>query len=179
MREEGYWAVVAKAAALLFLAAVVQVAIAAPIEVAGGAPDVLLVTLVAVAFVRGSIFGAVAGFAAGFVLDVATLETLGVSSLLLTQVGYWVGRYGETTGRDRRYAPFLSVGVATALYAVGGFVLHFLLGEQPSAEQILVRGLLPTVVLNVALAPLVVAASRRLLQPGERFERPGRVRLVG
>ena len=31
--------------------------------------------------------------------------------------GYWIGRYGETTGRDRTHAPFVSVAVVTLLYA--------------------------------------------------------------
>ena len=51
----------------------------------------------------------VAGFAAGLVVDTANLGTLGLTSLLLTLAGYWIGRYGETTGRDRFHAPFLSV----------------------------------------------------------------------
>ena len=37
--------------------------------------------------------------------DLATFETIGVTSLLLTLTGYWIGRYGETTGRGRTYAP--------------------------------------------------------------------------
>ena len=76
----------------------------------------MLVTLVSVALLRGTIFGAVAGFGAGLVVDTATLQTLGVSSLLLTIAGYWIGRYGETTGRDRTHAPFVSVAVVTILY---------------------------------------------------------------
>ena len=38
-----------------------------------------------------------------------TLDTLGVTALLYAVAGYWVGRYGETTGRDRAHAP-LSAG---------------------------------------------------------------------
>ena len=62
----------------------------------GATPDILLVTLVAVALVRGATTGAVAGFFGGLVIDIALLDTLGVTSLLLTLVGYWTGRYGET-----------------------------------------------------------------------------------
>jgi len=45
------------------------------------------------------------------VLDVGTLGTLGLTSLLLTVAGFWIGRYGETTARDRFHAPYLSVAV--------------------------------------------------------------------
>ena len=66
-------------------------------------PDLLLVMLVAVALLRGSMFGAIGGFFAGLLVDTASLGTLGLTSLVLTIAGYWIGRYGETTGRDRAH----------------------------------------------------------------------------
>ena len=54
-----------KAAALLFVAAVAQVSVFSQIHVFGAVPDVLLVTLVGLALLRGSIAGAVGGFFAG------------------------------------------------------------------------------------------------------------------
>ena len=117
----------AKAAVLFFFVTIVQVTIVSEIGILGGSPDLVLVTLVAVALTQGSIFGAVTGFWAGLLLDVARLGTLGFTSLLLTLAGFWIGRYGETTGRDRAHAPLLSVAVVTVLYAVGSLVMHFLL----------------------------------------------------
>ena len=73
----------------------------------------MLVALLSIALLRGSVFGAVAGFGAGLLLDTATLGTLGFTSLLLTIAGFWIGRYGETTARDRFHAPFVSVAVVT------------------------------------------------------------------
>src|SRR5215211_2168999 len=130
-----------KAAVLFFLAAIVQVTIVASIGIVGGSPDLVLVTLVAVALTQGSIFGAVAGFWAGLLLAIATLGTLGFTSLLLTLAGFWIGRYGETTGRDRAHAPLLSVAVVTVLYAVGSIVLHFMLREPAPARAVLVDAL--------------------------------------
>ena len=92
----------AKAALLIFLAAILQVTIFSQIDILGGYPDVVLLTLVAIALLRGSIYGATLGFFAGLLVDTANLATLGVTSLLLTIAGYWIGRYGETTGRDRQ-----------------------------------------------------------------------------
>jgi rod shape-determining protein MreD len=155
----------AKAAVLLFFAVIVQVTIVGTIQIFGGAPDLVLVLLVAVALLKGSTFGAVAGFWAGFLLDVALIETLGVTSLLLTLLGFWIGRYGETTGRGRQYAPLLSVAVATVLYAVGGLILHFMLGDPASARTTLVDALPPEVALNLLLAFPAFALVRRLFVP--------------
>lgn len=157
----------AKAAVLLFFAVIVQVTILGTIEIFGGAPDLVLVLLVAVALMKGSTFGAVAGFWAGFLLDVALIETLGVTSLLLTLLGFWIGRYGETTGRGRAHAPLLSVGVATVLYALGGLVLHFMLGDPASAGVTLIEALPPEIALNLLLAFPVFALCRRLFAPSE------------
>jgi len=117
-----------KAGALLFVAPVGQVSILNSVTVIGGTPDMLLVTLCAVALLRGSVLGAVGGFFAGLVVNTATLDTMGVTALLLTLVGYWIGRYGETTGRGR-HAPVLAVGAVTILYAVGAPLVRLMLGQ--------------------------------------------------
>jgi rod shape-determining protein MreD len=161
---------VAKAAALLFLAAVIQVSLLSSIDVAGAVPDLLLVTLLCVALLRGSLFAAAAGFAAGLLVDTAQLQTLGVTSLLYTVGAYWIGRYGETTGRERGHAPYLSVFVVTVLYAIGALLLHYLLGEGGSARAVLVEGLLPSLFFNLLLTAPAYALVRRLLPPQDRVE---------
>jgi rod shape-determining protein MreD len=168
----------AKAAVLLFAAAIVQVSIVSSATLLGGRPDLLLITLVLVALLRGSIVGAAGGFGAGLVIDTANLGTLGVTSLLLTIAGYWIGRYGETTGRDRTHAPFLSVGVVTILYALAALALHFVLGERAPARVILLERLPPEVLFNLFLTLPVYAIVRRLVRPMDRSERAQEVHLL-
>jgi rod shape-determining protein MreD len=160
-----------KVTALVFVASILEVSVFADVKILGGVPDLLLVTVVAVALLRGSVTGACAGFFAGLVVDTATLETLGLSSLLLTLIGYWVGRYGETTGRDRTHAPFLSVAVVTFLYALGGLALRFVLGEPAPARVVLLDSLFQGIALNLLLTVPVYAVVRRLLPPRFRVTR--------
>jgi rod shape-determining protein MreD len=154
----------AKAAAVLFVAAIVQVTLLAQIDVFHGAPDLVLVTLVSIALLRGTIFGAIAGFAVGLVVDTATLQTLGVTSLLLTIAGYWIGRYGETTGRDRTHAPFVSVAVVTFLYSLGALILHYMLGDNVSASRVLLDAFPFELIFNLILTLPVYALCRRLFR---------------
>jgi rod shape-determining protein MreD len=168
-----------KAAVLLFLVAVVQVSLLSSLHVAGGTPDILLVTLVAVALLRGSIFGAAGGFFGGLLVDTSNLETLGLTSLVLTIGGYWIGRYGETTGRDRTHAPFVSVAVVTILYAFGILILHFLLGDPVSGRRILIDSLVPTIAFNLILTAPIYWLVKKLLRPLEWRDRAGEVRLLG
>lgn len=158
---------VVKGGIVFFVAVVLQSAIVSAIEPFGGTADLVLVTLTAVALLRGAIFGAVAGFYAGFLLDAANLETLGLSSLLLTLAGYWIGRYGETTGRDRAHAPLLAIAVVTVLYSLGSLGMHYLLGDPVSARAGLVDALPAQILLNLALTFPVYALARRI------FARPG------
>jgi rod shape-determining protein MreD len=167
-----------KAAALLFLAAIMQVSIFAQVHIFGGVPDVLLVLLVAVALLRGAIVGAAGGFFAGLLVDTASLGRLGLTSLVLTIAGYWIGRYGETTGRDRAHAPFLSVAVVTILYSFGLLLVHFVLGDRAPAGAML-RGLLPAIALNLILTAPVYALVRRLLRPFDRSDLSTEVQLLG
>ena len=166
-------------AAMVFVGALLQATVFASLEILGGTPDLLLVTLLGISLMRGSITGAFAGFLGGLVLDTANLATLGVTSLLLTLAGYWTGRYGETTGRDRAHAPFLTVVVLTILVAVGGLLLHYMLGDEVSARRALLTTLVPQVGLNLILAAPVFALCSWLLRPRERFERAREVRLLG
>ena len=168
---------VLKVTAIVFVAVVLQSSIVTSIEIAGATPDLLLVTLVAIALLRGAIWGAVAGFAAGLLLDTATLARLGETSLLLTVAGYWIGRYGETTGRDRSHAPLLSVAVVTVLYAVGVLALHVMLGDPVDASTVLGAALIPGVVLNLILTFPVYALVRRILGRPEWSRQE--VRLLG
>jgi rod shape-determining protein MreD len=152
-----------KVGVLILLAAVLQAAVFAGIVVLGGSPDVLLVMLVAIALLRGSMVGAFAGFFGGLLLDIATLETLGMTSLLLTLAGYWTGRYGETSASGRRYSPYLAVAVMTVLYALGSLAVRFMLAEPAPARVVLVETLVQSLVLNLVLMWPVYAIVRRLL----------------
>jgi rod shape-determining protein MreD len=166
-----------KAALVLFVVAVFQLAVLTEYG-AFRTASIVLVALLSLALLRGSVFGAVAGFGIGLLLDIATLGTLGVSSLLLTISGFWIGRYGETTARDRFHAPFLSVAVVTCLFAFGQLALLFLLGE-PAPAGLVAHGLPLGLLVNLLLTLPVYALVRRMFPPLELGDRVREVRLLG
>jgi rod shape-determining protein MreD len=140
-----------KIAAVVFVASVLQVAVVSEVIVLGGTPDVLLVALVSLALLRGSVAGAFAGFLAGLLVDIAVLGMLGLTSLVLTLVGYWSGRLGETMTSGRRYSPYVVVGVMTLFYLAATLALRFLLGEPAPARHVLLETLFQTLGLNLLL----------------------------
>jgi rod shape-determining protein MreD len=168
-----------KAAGFVFGAAILQVSVFSGVRVLHGIPDLLLVTIICVALLRGPVVGAVIGFWGGLLVDTANLGTLGVTSLLLTVAGYWIGRYGETTGRDRSHAPFVSVVVITFLYAVGSLAFHYVLGDPAPAREVLWSTLFQGIALNLILTWPVYALARIVLPQEGRRDRPERLHAIG
>jgi rod shape-determining protein MreD len=161
----------------VFVASIFQVAVFSGWELFRGYPDLLLVTVVCVALLRGAVVGAVAGFVGGLLVDTATLGTLGVTSLLLAVAGHWSGRYAETTGRARAHAPYLAVGVIAVLVGVGGYLVHFLLGDAVSARLAL-PPVLPSAALDVLLTWPVYRLCRAVVGAGPAEAPPREVEIV-
>ena len=164
-------------APLVLVAAVVQVATIGGMRLLGAEPDILLVTVVVIALLAGSVVGASTGFAGGLLVDVMTLGTLGTTSLVLILAGYWAGRYGETTGRGRGYAPPLTAFATTILAVLGGIALHVLLGESVSARTAL-GSLLPSALLAALLALPIHRLARIVLADSALLVRQRRIELV-
>ena len=167
-----------RAAALVFAAAMLQAVIVSSLVLGGGAPDLLLVVVVSLGLSRGSLPGAILGFAGGLVVDLLTLDTLGITSLVLTLAGFWAGRYAETTGRGRRLAPLAAVGAITVLAGIFAFVLHYMLGDEVVARHALVTALVPALVLNLILAFPVHALVRMTVHESEAVEMSREVEVV-
>ncbi len=154
---------------LLVLAAVVQATLAPYITVLGAKPDVTLIVVVAVAMLCGPMWGAVFGFAAGLLLDVALVQILGVSSFLYTLGGYFSGRYTEGIDPEYSWLPLVAAVFVVTLVVQGLDVLvMFLLGVEATASFIFFRVVLPTAVLNALLTMPVFVVCRWLIGGEQR-----------
>jgi len=160
-----------KTVVLVTLVTVLQISIVTPFEVARGHVDLVTVTLIAVALLRGPVVGALAGFWAGLLLDTATLSTLGLTSLVLTLLGYWAGRFGEGTTRLSPHPPLIAVALGTVWVVLGTGLLEFMLGEGVPVGNVLTRVLLPTLALNLLAAYPVYRLVSRILPPAIRTRR--------
>jgi rod shape-determining protein MreD len=169
---------VLKTVPIVFVAAILQGSWFDALSLGRGSAGLLLVTIVSLALLRGSVFGAGAGFAAGLCYDISTYGQLGLTSLLLTLAGFWTGRYGETTGRDRAHAPFLSVVVITILYELGGLIVRFLIGEPAPAGKLIFGALPGELLLNLILTAPVYVLCRWTIGKRSDEERALEVRLL-
>jgi len=156
---------VARLTALALLGGILQLSAIAQVTVFGVPADVSALLVVAVGLLGGSIAGALFGFAMGLFVDTALMQTLGISSLVLTGVGYGAGRLRELRDPAHGLVP-LAVGAAgTAIAAIGFSVMQFLLGVDAPVSLLLIRQIAIVIVLNTLLAVPVFAIVRRVLAP--------------
>ena len=142
-----------------------QLSVVSQVTIFGVPADLTPLMVASVGFIAGSMTGAVFGFCLGLFIDVSLYQTLGVSSLVFTAVGYGAGRIRELRDPAHGLAPVAVGAAATAIAAIGFTLLQFLLGVQAPVSLLLLREILLTVVLNTLIALPVYAIMRRALLP--------------
>jgi rod shape-determining protein MreD len=150
---------------LVLLAVVIQISGVQNASVLGGTVDFIPLLVAAVALYSGSIAGALTGFATGVLLDMAIGQTLGLSSLVLTALGYGVGRYRDLRDPSHGLLPIPVAAAATAGYLAAIAAVSFMLDIGSNVSILVLREAVITVFLNVALALPFFALVRRVLRP--------------
>ncbi|MGN9846035.1 rod shape-determining protein MreD [Nonomuraea sp. H19] len=126
---------------------------------AGGAPDLVLLTVVGTALARGPAFGATLGFFAGLLVDIMppTAHLVGEYAFVLALVGYVAGRGAggpvTTVVLCVLMAPLLAA-------AVGGLISDPRVTLSTLTEQVPV-----TVVYTLLVSPIVIWLTTRSRQP--------------
>jgi len=161
---------VARLAAVLIVAVLLQTTVAPNIRILGANPDFVLVFVVAVALLRGAEIGAAFGFVAGGIVSIALFEPPGVRSLALVAVGYLVGRYSETADLSPSVAPIVSVFAATLIAESLELLAQFLFGREVPLLYLMGRWVIPLLVLDSLLAVPLYLVARWWLR-GERHVR--------
>jgi rod shape-determining protein MreD len=155
---------------LLILTVVLQLSVVGQIGILGSDADITPLVVAAVAYYSGSISGAATGFAAGVLLDLATGATMGVSSLVLTAVGYGVGRFREVNDPAHGLMPVPVGAAATAGWVTAYAAVSFMLDVGASVSPLVIRDALVTILLNCLLALPLFTATRKLLRPSLRVD---------
>lgn len=156
---------IARLALLVILTVVIQVSGVQGITLLGGSIDLIPLVVAAVALWGGSIAGAAVGFSCGLLLDLTVGQDVGASSLVLTAVGYWVGRYGEVNEPAHGLLPLPVAASATAGYLIGTTIVSLMLSFDASLSVLAFRDMFLTVFLNTLVALPVFALIRRILRP--------------
>ncbi|MFI6639721.1 rod shape-determining protein MreD [Streptomyces sp. NPDC050504] len=154
--------------ALVVVALVIQVSVLARLQLPGAVPDLLLLVVLGLAFVYGHVGGALIGFGAGLLADLAPPadHAAGRYALVLCVIGYLAGLVRPENGRLKSATGPMAVVVAAA---IGSTLLYALVGAlvgDTAARHVGIGSLLLTAaVYDLLLAPftvpLIMALARR------------------
>nr|WP_231126646.1 rod shape-determining protein MreD [Motilibacter aurantiacus] len=163
------------AALLLLCASVLELAALAPLGLPGSTPDVVLLVVVALALRWGPLDGAVVGFAAGLLLDLAPPSDGGAGrwAAVFLLLGYAVGRLFEDAD-DTPVVALFAVTLASAASVLGYAALAALVGDEgvdwPRVPGLMTSSVIYDVVLTAVVVPVVGGLARRI-DPEPDFRR--------
>ncbi|MFC8510340.1 rod shape-determining protein MreD [Streptomyces sp. NPDC057411] len=155
-------------AALVVVALVVQVSVLARLQLPGAVPDLVLLTVVALALVYGHVTGALVGFTAGLLADLAPPadHAAGRYALVLCVVGYLCGLARPENGRLKSATGPMAVVVvaaigSTLLYAGVGALVGDTAARHVGLGFLLFTAALYDLLLAPFTVPLIMALARR------------------
>ncbi|MEU6959002.1 rod shape-determining protein MreD [Streptomyces chrestomyceticus] len=155
-------------AALVVVALLVQVCVLARLQLPGATPDLLLLVVLGLALVYGHVSGALVGFGAGLLADLAppSDHAIGRYALVLCVIGYVAGLTKPDTGQHRSATMPLAVVVAAALgstllYAGVGSLVGDSAARHVGLGWLLFTATLYDLLLAPFAVPLVMALARR------------------
>jgi rod shape-determining protein MreD len=143
-----------------------QIGVVSEVPVFGVSVDLSPLLVAFIGLLCGSTLGAASGFAVGLLVDLALVQTLGVTSLIFTLVGFWSGRLRELRDPQGLLTPLLVAVVASAASSVGYSIVEFLLGVDAPVSLELLRQIVLGVVVNTIVALPMWAIVRRSLEGG-------------
>ena len=162
--QGGEGALIARVAVLAVLVVFFQIGVVSEVPVFGVNVDLSPLLVAFVGLLCGSTIGAVTGFGVGLLVDVALLQTLGVSSLIFTLIGYWSGRLRELRDPQAALTPLLVGAGASAVALVGYSLIEFLLGVDAPVSLELLRQIVLGVLVNAIASLPMWAIVRRSLE---------------
>ncbi|GAA2944123.1 MULTISPECIES: rod shape-determining protein MreD [Streptomyces] len=155
-------------AALVVIALVVQVSVLARLQLPGATPDLLLLVVLALAFVYGHVSGALIGFGAGLLADLAPPadHAAGRYALVLCVIGYCAGLARPANGQLKSaFAPMAVVVAAavgsTLLYAGVGALVNDTPARHVGLAGLMFTAALYDLLLAPFTVPLIMALARR------------------
>ncbi|HXN38484.1 MAG TPA: rod shape-determining protein MreD [Solirubrobacteraceae bacterium] len=132
-----------------------QIGVVSEVPVFGVTVDLTPLVVVFVGLLCGSMLGAISGFAVGLLVDLTLVQTLGVTSLIFTLIGYWAGRLRELRDPQAGLTPLLVGAAAAAASLVGYSLIEFMLGvDAPVSFELLRQIVLGVLVGTIVAVPM-------------------------
>lgn len=154
-----------RAAVLATVLVTIQIAAISQISLLGVAADLTPLLAASTGILAGAPAGAMMGFGVGLLVDLTLFQTLGVSSLVLSCVGYGAGRVRELRDTGNTIVALAVLAGAALAAQLGLAVIEFLLGVDGPVSLLLLRQIAAVSFVDALIALPVFALVRRMLAP--------------
>lgn len=139
-------------AIIIVLCFLLQTTVFQSIALAGEVPNLILIVVVAIAYMRGRKEGMYVGFASGLLIDLVYGDVIGMNAVLLVVIGYVVGICNEIYYRDELSVPIILIAISDFMFNFAYYVFNFLLRGRLDVLYYIWRTILPEVVYTVLVA---------------------------
>jgi rod shape-determining protein MreD len=162
--------VVGKVVLLLAFAAILQTVVISQVSILGVTADLFFMLTVIVAVCRGSVEGAIFGFFAGMIADIAYFSPLGVRAFIYVLAGYCVGIFVARFGTISPWSVALLAGAGSFLAQLLFGLFQYVMGPRGGLFTMIGIQMLPEAVLDgLITAPLYVLLVRIRLLPAPQL----------
>ncbi|MBR4640466.1 MAG: rod shape-determining protein MreD [Butyrivibrio sp.] len=144
------------------------------LDFGGVTPDLMLVFVTSVAFLRGEKPGLLTGFFAGFLIDIF-FGHLGFYAFIYMYLGFLVGKLNEVFYSQNIAIPITIISVSDFIYNFVCYVLLFLFRKQFDIGYYMMNTIIPGVVYTALVAifyyPVILKIHERITEKEQRSEK--------
>ncbi len=135
-----------------------------------GTPNLLLASVVSIAFLYGRSAGALAGFFAGLLFDLYGGNVAGLYALLFTACGYICGRYENIYFEKSIRMPVLAAFLCDAACGSAACAALFLLRGRTALPRYFLHVILPGAAVTAFFTAILYFAVSRIDQKARRYD---------
>lgn len=133
-------------------------------------PNINLVTIIIIAFLRGKHYGGFFGLITGLIQDILFARVLGVNALIYFLVGFYVGSVQEGLNNDNIAIPMVFSAISTIAYNFLFFTFMFFLARNIQLSVVVKNIFSLEILYNTVLAFILFKVySRIFVVPSLRF----------
>lgn len=148
---------------VLALSFVLQLFLTNSITIAHITPNFLIIVVATSGFLIGKKMGIVTGFIAGLMMDVLSMNLLGLHALLFMLVGYFCGYFKRLFFVDRYWVSLIIIGLSNIFTGFCSYVFLFLLRGRLNLLYYLKRVILAEAIYTVVIAAFFFPLVRKVM----------------
>ncbi len=152
----------------LFVCLLLQTSVFSYFQISGVVPDILLILIVSLAYYKGQNQAIIVGFFAGFLLDIVSAGTIGITSVIYMTIAYVSGFAHKLYAKQDFIIPNVLIGVGELFYTFACYLTGFFLMGNLNIGLLFFNTMMPrtvyTFLTGLFLYPLFHIIHRLLLK---------------